>query len=42
VDVGFPLVAAVTARSAAELGLAEGGRVVAAFKASAAHVVGPG
>ena len=40
VDVGFPLVATVTARSVAELGLVEGLRVVAAFKASAAHLIG--
>ena len=42
VDVGFPLVAAVTARSAADLGLAEGAPIAAAFKASAAHLIGPG
>jgi len=42
VDVGFPLVATVTARSVAELGLVEGARVIAAFKASAAHLIGPG
>jgi len=42
VDVGFSLVATVTARSAADLGLAEGGAIVAAFKASAAHLIGPG
>ena len=41
VDVGFPLVAVVTARSIAELGLADGTRVTAVFKASAAHVIGP-
>jgi molybdopterin-binding protein len=41
VDVGFPLVATVTARSVAELGLVEGARVIAAFKASAAHLIGP-
>jgi molybdopterin-binding protein len=40
VDVGFPLVATVTARSVTELGLTEGGRIVAAFKASAVHLVG--
>jgi len=39
VDVGFPLVAAVTARSAKELGLAPGTRVCAVFKASAAHLI---
>jgi tungstate transport system ATP-binding protein len=41
VDVGFPLVATVTARSVADLGLAEGVTVTAVFKASAAHLVGP-
>jgi len=40
VDVGFPLVAMVTARSATDLGLAEGVRIIAAFKASAAHLIG--
>ena len=42
VDVGFPLVATVTARSVADLGLTEGVRITAAFKASAAHLIGPG
>jgi tungstate transport system ATP-binding protein len=42
VDVGFPLIATVTARSVADLGLVEGARIVAAFKASAAHLIGPG
>jgi molybdate transport system ATP-binding protein len=42
VDVGFPLVATVTARSVADLGLTEGGPIVAAFKASAVHLIGPG
>ncbi len=42
IDVGFPLVATVTARSLGDLGLAEGVRVTAAFKASAAHLIGPG
>ena len=41
-DVGFPLVATVTARSVADLGLQEGVRIMAAFKASAAHLIGPG
>src|SRR5437762_2315451 len=41
VDVGFPLVATVTARSVADLGLAEGVTITAVFKASAAHLVGP-
>jgi molybdopterin-binding protein len=40
VDVGFPLVATVTARSVAELGLTEGARIIAAFKASAVQMVG--
>jgi tungstate transport system ATP-binding protein len=39
VDVGFPLVAAVTPRSAAELALAPGVPVTAVFKASAAHLI---
>ncbi|HEU5320324.1 MAG TPA: ABC transporter ATP-binding protein, partial [Methylomirabilota bacterium] len=39
VDCGFPLVAAVTARSALELGLAAGRPVTAVFKASAAHLL---
>jgi tungstate transport system ATP-binding protein len=41
VDVGFPLVVTVTARSVADLGLAEGVLVTAVFKASAAHLIGP-
>jgi molybdopterin-binding protein len=40
VDVGFPLVAAVTARSVTELGLADGAPITAVFKASAAHLIG--
>jgi len=40
VDCGFPLVAAVTPRSVRELGLLPGSRVIAVFKASAAHVIG--
>ena len=39
VDCGFPLVAAVTARSATDLGLAPGAAISAAFKASAAHLI---
>ncbi|MBI2205589.1 MAG: ABC transporter ATP-binding protein [Candidatus Rokubacteria bacterium] len=39
VDCGFPLVAAVTSRSVTELGLRPGARVVAIFKASAAHLL---
>ncbi len=39
VDVGFPLVAAVTPRSAQELGLTAGSPVTAIFKASAVHVI---
>jgi molybdopterin-binding protein len=42
VDVGFPLVATVTARSVADLGLTEGTPIIAAFKASAVHLIGPG
>jgi tungstate transport system ATP-binding protein len=38
-DCGFRLVAAVTARSVADLELAPGVQVTAAFKASAAHVI---
>jgi molybdopterin-binding protein len=41
VDVGFPLVAVVTARAIAELGLVDGTPVMAVFKASAAHVIAP-
>jgi len=40
VDVGFPLIASVTARSVADLGLAEGLPITAVFKASAAHLIG--
>jgi tungstate transport system ATP-binding protein len=39
VECGFPLVATVTARSMAELGLVEGMPVAALFKASAVHVI---
>jgi tungstate transport system ATP-binding protein len=39
VDAGFPLVAAVTSRSAKEFGLAPGTRVCAVFKASAVHLI---
>jgi molybdopterin-binding protein len=42
VDVGFPLVAAVTTRSVRELALAPGTRICAVFKASAAHLIGQG
>jgi len=38
-DCGFPLVAAVTARSVSDLGLAPGVAVTALFKASAAHLI---
>ncbi len=41
VDVGFPLVASVTTRSIVDLGLVEGVPVVAVFKASAPHLIGP-
>jgi molybdopterin-binding protein len=40
IDVGFPLVATVTARSVADLGLAEGARIIASFKASAVQLIG--
>jgi tungstate transport system ATP-binding protein len=39
VDCGFPLVALLTRRSADDLGLADGVPVVAAFKATAAHII---
>ena len=39
VDCGFPLVALVTRRSVEELGLVEGARVTAAFKATAPHLI---
>lgn len=39
VDVGFPLVAAVTPRSVEELGLAPGVPITAIFKASAPHLI---
>jgi tungstate transport system ATP-binding protein len=39
VDCGFPLVAAVTRQSIADLGLVEGTETVAIFKASAVHVI---
>ena len=42
VDCGFPLVAAVTARSIADLALAPGVCVTAVFKASAAHLIAHG
>ena len=42
VDVGFPLVAAVTRRSVDEMGLSEGRAIIAAFKASAVHLIRPG
>ncbi|OGL07864.1 MAG: hypothetical protein A3I17_05330 [Candidatus Rokubacteria bacterium RIFCSPLOWO2_02_FULL_72_37] len=42
VAVGFPLVATVTLRSVSELGLVQGATVTAVFKASAAHLIGPG
>jgi tungstate transport system ATP-binding protein len=40
VDCGFPLVAAVTPRSVADLGLAVGTPISAVFKASAVHLIG--
>jgi len=39
VDCGFPIVAMITPRSVQGLGLVEGREVVAAFKATAAHVI---
>jgi tungstate transport system ATP-binding protein len=39
VDCGFPLVARVTPRSIDELGLAEGVRIAAIFKATSPHVI---
>jgi tungstate transport system ATP-binding protein len=41
-DCGFPLVALVTHRSVEELGLREGARVIAAFKATAPHAIRQG
>jgi tungstate transport system ATP-binding protein len=40
VDVGFPLVAVLTARSVEELGIRVGAPVTAVFKASAPHLIG--
>jgi tungstate transport system ATP-binding protein len=39
VDCGFPLAAAVTARSVSDLGLVEGRPITAIFKASAPHLI---
>ena len=39
VDCGVPLIASITRASAVEMGLAEGGDVVATFKASAVHLI---
>ncbi len=39
VDCGFALTAAVTRRSAVDLGLVEGTPVVASFKATSAHLI---
>ncbi len=39
IDCGFPLVALITHRSVEELGLREGAPVIAAFKATAPHVI---
>jgi molybdopterin-binding protein len=39
VDCGFPLTALITRASAAEMQLAEGSQVTAAFKASAVHLI---
>src|SRR5262249_12595258 len=41
-DAGFPLLAAITRASAAELELAPGARVRAAIKATAAHLIARG
>jgi molybdopterin-binding protein len=38
-DCGFPLIATVTRRSAAELGLKVGEAIVASFKATSAHLI---
>jgi molybdopterin-binding protein len=42
VDCGFPLVATVTPRSLAELGLAQGMPITVMFKASAPHLIPDG
>jgi molybdopterin-binding protein len=42
VDCGFPLVATVTPRSLGEMGLVEGMRIAAVFKASAPHLIPAG
>jgi molybdopterin-binding protein len=42
IECGFPLVASITPRSLAELGLVEGMRVGAVFKATALHVIAGG
>jgi molybdopterin-binding protein len=39
VDCGFPLIARVTPRSVDELGLAQGVRITAIFKATSPHVI---
>jgi tungstate transport system ATP-binding protein len=39
VDCGFELVAYVTGQSLEELGLKEGKRITASFKATAVHVI---
>jgi tungstate transport system ATP-binding protein len=39
VDCGFPLTAAITRRSAAELGIGQGLPVLASFKATSAHLI---
>ena len=38
-DCGFPLAAAITRRSSAELGLDVGTTVAATFKATSAHLI---
>lgn len=42
VECGFPLVALVTRRSAVELGLEPGAKVIASFKASVVHLIPKG
>lgn len=39
IDCGFQLIAHVTHQSVKNLGLAEGGKIVASFKATAAHII---
>lgn len=39
IDCGFPLVAFITHQSMEEMGLREGGRVHASFKATSVHMI---